>query len=762
MLDLLSHGSNGLKSLAQAHIGQTKDLAMEGILDSSRINAFFGDYYKNFEELYLNTEDGQEAGSKKRLLEDLDSLAQGHFLPNENLVELAEHSITQFTQSLSKAVEFESSISEIPSRVLDSIGLIKSFDGQYTQLKTKLHASSDSDVFYKTLYSNYNTEMNFVIKNYFIFFDIIQKAIRKLFKNSIDAELTALEKRLAAKNEKLAAKRAEILEILKAIQDLVAEARKNMDSSSTLFVTLATTIKDLNKEMRNFLTISFHELEVFIHEPIQLLYRFLGSLDKMFTEVSEHADIEHSFLSVIDDSEASMLDTLKADHTIKGLLDKKVEVDSKSHLVFTSEFDIQKYFSAYRNMHNEWMRDVGGFLKPDSLIKHSLPEKSKEDRPADKTIPAEVKHYLELSEEDTTMALTYKYETRMNRKNIPHNGVIFMMNDYFVFYSSSMAGTVNLTIPYDAVTDLQPKKNFIGQNNGVLIEVKNGSIEFYLNSNSKRDEFSGKLAELREVHKVGLTSAIRKEYTKRSYLLTFDEKEKKSGRDQLTEEQSEHLGMRLQFCMKKMRIGVFNCDNLVYTKQVPNANLHSLVSLWFGIKPYIYESQPQTNFMYHWRALNNCSSQEICTTGQLPDFIVKGDTDFDQFLPSSVHISTLTFFENSHQQKVKEKITLIFTHVDQLACIVSATSGQKLEYECLMLLRQGQPSETDGTPFDSSADAEPKADAVVIKMWRRRGLKPEANIKELYSEKFIEFMVEVGQQRAAAARGEESKFEAMT
>ena len=34
--------------------------------------------------------------------------------------------------------------------------------------------------------------MNFVIKNYFIFFDIIQKAIRKMFK-SIDAEHAELK-----------------------------------------------------------------------------------------------------------------------------------------------------------------------------------------------------------------------------------------------------------------------------------------------------------------------------------------------------------------------------------------------------------------------------------------------------------------------------------------------------------------------------------------------------------------------------------------
>lgn len=735
---------------------------MEGILDSTRINNFFGDYYKNFHDLYLSSENEQGGENVNKFIDDLASLAQGHFLPNENLLGLAESSVIQFTLALSKAVDFETSLSDASTKIIECITLIKNFDEQYTKLKAKLQAASDSDVFYKTLYSNYNTEMNFVIKNYFIFFDIIQKAIRKLFKNTVDSELAALEKRLAAKNEKLGAKRAEIIEILKAIQELEVEARKSGGSTSNLFVNLATTIKDLNKEMRNFLTISFHELEVFIHEPIQLLYRFLGGMEKMFTEISEHADIEHSFLSVIDDSEGNMLETLKADHFIKALLDKQVEVDSKNHLVFNAEFDIQKYFSAYRNMHSEWMRDVGGFLKADGLIKHSVLEKAKEEKPGDKNIPAEVKHYLELSEEDTTMALTYRFDTRMNRKNIPHNGVISMMNDYFVFYANSIAGIVNLTVPYDLVTDLQPKKNFIGQNNGLLVEVKNGSLEFYLASNSKREEFCSKLAELREVHKVGMTSAIRKEYTKRSYYLIFNEKEKKTSREELTEEQTEHLGMRLQFCFKKMRVGVFNCDNLVYSKQVQNANIHSLINLWFGIKPYMYSSIPHTNFMYHWRDQNNCTSQEICTTGQLPDYITKGSTDFDDFLPSSVHISTLTFFENAQKQKVKEKITLIFTHVDQIACIISATSGQKLEYECLMLIRQGQASDGEGTPFDSSAESEPKADSVVIKMWRRRGLKPEAHVKGMYSEKFIEFMVEVGQHKAAAARGEDSKFEAMT
>ena len=43
---------------------------------------------------------------------------------------------------------------------------------------------------------------------------------------------------------------------------------------------------------------------------------------KLNKEIIEHADIEHTFLSVIDNSEQAMLDTLKADQLIKPLIEK--------------------------------------------------------------------------------------------------------------------------------------------------------------------------------------------------------------------------------------------------------------------------------------------------------------------------------------------------------------------------------------------------------------------------------------------------------
>lgn len=754
-MDLLKNGSAGLKTLAEGYCNETQKLSFESIFDRQKIDSFFNNYSRSIENIISASENDYEKDSNAKYLETLDNMMQGHFIPNENLIELSEFVTNKFTSLLKRLTEYQEQMSQLTEKVVESISIFKAFDSQYTDLKTSLLANTDSDHFYKTLYNNYNTEMNFVIKNYFLFFDIVQKAARKVFKATIDADIEAVQKRVAGKIAKIDQKRKEVGEIVTALQDLEREAKQTSDHDSNVFVSLPTVLKDLDKEMRNLILISFQELEVFIHEPLQLLHRSFKALDKLFKEVSEHADIEESFLGVIDEGENTMLDTLKADITIKPLLEKTVDINQKNQLVFTSDFDLQRFFSAYKSVHSQWTRDVGHYLKPESLLKHAYGDKSKESRPQDKMIPAEVEHYLDLLEEDLALVSSYRYEARVNRKNIPHNGLIMMMVDYFVFYSSTVAGTVNLLIPYDSIIDLKSKKNFIGQNNGLNIDLKKGAIEFYLASSSKRDEFSAKLLEFKEVHKQGLSSPIRYQIEPRAFAVLYDQTSKVTSREHLTDDQMEQLTTRIQCCLKKIRVGVFDYNNPICSRRILDCSLYSLVTLWFGIKPYTYDSHPKTNFMYHWREENGCSGMEICSLGQMPGFISLAKPDVDEFLTSPLTSVTTTLFETKDGKKIREKMTLVFTHLDQLAVVVSATGGPGLEYESLLLLRQ-----EGGALATPLSEEQPEA-SVTVQVWPKRGQRMSQSVTDLYSQRFVEFLAAMGEQRTATSRGEASRFAEM-
>jgi hypothetical protein len=753
----LKTGSTGLKALAQGHIKESQDLVLDCIFEPQKIDSFFNNYYSSIEKIIKNSSEEIEQEKTSKYLESLDTLSQGHFIPNETLIELSEILIKIFTILLGQVTEFEEKMRQLFIKVEESLEIFKLFDGQFTDLKSSLQASTDSDVFYKTLYSNYNTEMNFVIKNYFLFFDIIQKTTRKIFKASVDGDLDSVNKRIVAKLAKIDSKKLEIVSQINSLQDLHQEATKTVDQGSNVFFSLATTIKDLDKELKNMIVTCLQELEVFIHEPIQLLHRSLKALDKVFKEVSEHSDIEDSFLSVIDESEATMLDTIKADHSIKPLLDKKIDISSKNQLVFTSDFDLQKYYAAYKSIHNGWTKDVGHYLKPDGMLNNPFTDKSKDGKSHDKSIPAEVDYYLELSEEDKRIANTLRFDARVNRKNIPHNGVILMMSDYFVFYSSSVAGTINLLIPYDSIIELKPKKNFIGQNNGVNVELKKGSIEFYLASSSKRDEFSGKAVEFREVNGRGLASPIRAFVEPRAFALGFDQSTDRLHREEATTDHAEPMADRAQRCLKKLVLGTFDHEAPLPERRLLGCGFNSVVELVFGIKPYIFDGKPKTNFLYHWREESGCSGIEICTLGQLPTYLCRPEPDFDEFLNSPLTSTTLTLYETHNRNKVKEKISLVFTHPDQLAVVISVTTGQKLEFECLMLIRQegGSPS----NPFSDEMEG-PEA-SVVVKVWPKRGLKGSLEFLELYSQRLVDFIVLVGEQKANADRHQDSRFSPM-
>ena len=556
---------------------------------------------------------------------------------------------------------------------------------------------------------------------------------------------------------------------------------------------LRICVKELEADFRGFFIKLYHSTPLFFDGTLGFLAKIVKGLDKMCKELTEHSDIELSFLSAIDTSEASMMETLKTDHKIKPLLGKTLEITSQNQLVFAGDTSIHQYISGLRRAANEWLKDLGSYLKNDSQLKTAVVQGSLPAQPnpqaaakqglALQNLPADFETYLDLTEEDVTLALAHQYEARMNRKNIPLNGTLYLLGDYMVFYTQSMAGNAFIVLPYDSVKDLKAKKNFLGLNNGLAVETTKGQLEFFLSGNSKRDEFVSKCSMLIQTHRLSEASAIRKEVSLRNWCVLWMPDGSQEANTQprcpsvvtIPEELSDQSKLRVHQALKKLRIGMYNSDSITYVKRIQEADLQDMVQLWFGVTPYMYEGKPTTNFLYHWRESIGCKNIELCSVDQMPQRVSSSDQSLNSFYSEPLSFVLITVFESPDRLKLKERISITFTHPDEVAIVIQVKSMAQVEYETLILVRQGcavsAVTDTSGEqPFQSLKEMQ----QVIIKKWRRRDLpnigqsagasaSRQNSVKDLYSEKFVEFMAQVAEERhrynssrtASAAAGQE-------
>ena len=152
------------------------------VLNTHKVEVIQSDNHSDDED---ETPDHPSIGnSTSKLFNDLDQLILKLDVEVDDMKVLQVSSFfLGFVEAcLQKYHDFETSTMLLVNRCLHSVELLQEIESRHASLKVELQMASDNDGYFKSLYANYNTEMNFVIKNYFIFFDIIQKAIKKLFK----------------------------------------------------------------------------------------------------------------------------------------------------------------------------------------------------------------------------------------------------------------------------------------------------------------------------------------------------------------------------------------------------------------------------------------------------------------------------------------------------------------------------------------------------------------------------------------------------
>ena len=126
---------------------------------------------------------------KLRLTESkkfLDQIKSGVELEDKDILSLAqcfEEIVGSYT---SKAKSSHKKIHNVSGSIEQIFEMFMNFPEDFLAIKEEIGAIDDSDKFYKNLYANYNTKIKFIIKNYLIQFDIIQKALKKARVSHLD------------------------------------------------------------------------------------------------------------------------------------------------------------------------------------------------------------------------------------------------------------------------------------------------------------------------------------------------------------------------------------------------------------------------------------------------------------------------------------------------------------------------------------------------------------------------------------------------
>lgn len=201
-----------------------------------------------------------------------------------------------------------------------------SFNDHFSKMKKEIGALDDQGEFYANLYANYNTKIKFIVKNYLIQFDIIQKNMNKLsashfkvLKEEKDSKQSCTDSNLNFLLTELAKHKKTIVESAEQIKNVMValESNPGQETKDKLLkakegflkqfnqsvISLDATSSELNINLvRSGYDIAFYDYTI-------ILKTFL-TLVKMMRELKEHSDIQESFLCVVDEEQVEMMETL--------------------------------------------------------------------------------------------------------------------------------------------------------------------------------------------------------------------------------------------------------------------------------------------------------------------------------------------------------------------------------------------------------------------------------------------------------------------
>ena len=633
------------------------------------------------------------------------------------------------------------------------IGLLQnlcSFPGQYVELKKKLKAENSNPEFIRLFQHTFSQKSITIIDHLFFFFEIFQKTLRDTIIENLEVwgrEYDTVMTNIAGKFDDQCRALTKAQKLLEKVRQATAVPTDLTISERTLAI---EHIEAAQIEMSKSILLIVGESSKSVKFSFEFFEKTVNSLSKVFDALSTHSELTLEEESAQGDGVEALAEYFSLDADFVALLKSKGLMEIGDQIILDTKFDRKNLQKALDQLFGNWKNYVAPYLYPleeQGPIMARIEQISKSPQSKNMLLSPEINLLVEISDEDVNLASVYKYACRMNKKAMPCNGSLMLMSEYLIFCSKGLAVSANLLIPFTAVVQLQPTKNFLGQQNGLLVGTSRGSFEFFLSDRQAREQLLSKLTLSIESLRVVVSSQIHAWLSYRDCYFAQD-----GTPAAVAVEFKDAIHGNLVRTLKKLKLRYLDTANPITGPKIEHCTLLEVLKTFVGEKSAVLDGAEYAGFHALVKAVAGFKDL-VCTKKCQPaGFLASQDAAEAQNLFAQDHSPRQLVFEFQGEEVglMTERFTIHFAHMDLVAvCVSSSCTSRIHEFEGLLLLSQGKLE--DRRPADSESTS------VFSTMYWKQGTKSFKSIQEIYGQKMLDCLAALTKQRLMAEEATEKE-----
>lgn len=722
-------------------------------------------------------------GKDSRALEDLEEAALGEGLApkvdktqeyqemfselssddkfsNSQYLELAHFLGLQIKKLISEITTNYASRSTQLGRV--SQGLLNTlvrFPEQYHELKRRVGVANSNRLFIDCFTQTFSDRGFQLVDHLFYFFEIFQKTLRETVLDNLviwDKEYTMAMNKILSKFEEQAVLLQTKLILLEKIQNTCKQPEPLAPEQKKSII---EKFEEVQLEMSKSCLLIVAESTKSVKFSFEFLEKTLNSLIKVYDALSQHSELTFEVKHEAETSKADEKDQpidpeavwefFQLDADMVGAFRTAIQVPVESQLVFEPVIDKKTLYTALQSIFGIWMEGVLPCLQPIHQLPQilgqikTMKESGLEQKNA--LMSPEMIFMVEKSDEDINMASSHKYSARVNKGSLPHTGTLMIMSEYFIFFSKSLSGSMNMLVPFKLITEVKTCRNFLGMNNGFVVVTVAGPIEMFVSDQTERQKIVSAIQLGVDSTKIALGTELSRVLSFRDSFWWPDASQQPQTKVSELSVDFDYWDLcKVNFNRKHriFKVRYLDHSNAYFSELIPAAFVLEIVKFLFSETSFSLRETHESSFLAYFHGSKGASeftlqkkpsfAEEIFTSKELSaEQLVKAVLDESE--PRTV-ISTFTMPDVG---LVTEKLLVHVLYPDLVAVEIQTTTAKKTEaFEGLLLLTQGRFS-------DRTADK----DSVQCCVYKRQGTTFKG-ANELYGEDLLKAMVEVANKRA--------------
>ena len=326
------------------------------------------------------------------------------------------------------------------------------------------------------------------------------------------------------------------------------------------------------------------------------------------------------------------------------------------------------------NYFSQWYSLIAGYLKPyNNLLGDAEVDENSELQSLE--LPAALINIVNFNIEDIAAMRTNKYEARITRFRIPMQGTIWLSRDFLIFYGNQIGDHHHLLIPYKAITEVWPLKNFLLQGNGLSLKTIFGDVTLYVENKTNRDDIGAKLSMNCQAESVIQSSVFGQTVSYRQLNHNPQVTDLPEYNILLVPKRYQGVARsRVLRIERALHLKLYKFEDAKEAVNIPRCKVHQLIDSLFGTN-----EQP-ISVLGKWR--DNCGFKLSGdpTIHQRPEYLSLDPVEeyeemYYNFLTGPLVEQVLTSYMNSADQKVQEVDNIYYSQVDQVLVLFTAATA---------------------------------------------------------------------------------------